>query len=128
MAFASEEIINVLNKIKYPYNVNILTQHQAALALENAMQTEVWVREILAEKHNMIEQLEKIRIVQKIFRSDANFVLVRVENAKKTYLALIKKGIVVRNRSNVALCGECLRITVGTPAENEKLIKELKKM
>ena len=128
MAFGSVEVIDVLNKIKYPYNVNILTQHQAMLALDNAMQTEVWIREILAEKEILIKQLEEIRVVQQIFRSDANFVLVRVENAKTVYQGLTKRGIVVRNRSNITLCGECLRITVGTSAENNKLIKELRKL
>ena len=128
MAFGSVEVIDVLNKIKYPYNVNILTQHQAMLALDNAMQTEVWIREIIAEKAILIKQLEEIRVVQQIFRSDANFVLVRVENAKTVYQGLTKRGIVVRNRSNITLCGECLRITVGTSAENNKLIKELRKL
>ena len=128
MAFGSVEVIDVLNKIKYPYNVNILTQHQAMLALDNAMQTEVWIREILAEKAILIKQLEEIRVVQQIFHSDANFVLVRVENAKTVYQGLTKRGIVVRNRDNITLCGECLRITVGTSAENNKLIKELRKL
>ena len=128
MAFGSTEIIDILNKIKYPYNVNILTQHQAMLALDNAMQTEVWVQKILAEKRNLIEQLKTVRVVKQIFRSDANFVLVRVENAKAVYLDLIKREIVVRNRSNINLCGECLRITVGTSVENETLIKEMRKL
>jgi histidinol-phosphate aminotransferase len=128
MAFGSVEVIDVLNKIKYPYNVNILTQHQAMLALDNAMQTEVWIREILAEKEILIKQLEEIRVVQQIYRSDANFVLVRVENAKTVYQGLTKRGIVVRNRGNITLCDECLRITVGTSAENNKLIKELRKL
>jgi histidinol-phosphate aminotransferase len=128
MAFGSKEIIDVLNKIKYPYNVNILTQRQAMFALDNAMQTKEWIRKIIDEKKNLAEQLQSVQTVQQIYRSDANFILVRVKNAKSVYAGLIRRGIVVRNRSNIALCGDCLRITVGSAAENSTLIKELRKL
>lgn len=126
MCYASEAIINILNKIKYPYNVNIKTQELAMEALENAYRKDIWVEEILKERNNLIKTLRGLKIVEKIFSSDANFVLVRVKDAPATYHYLIDNRIIVRDRSKVNLCYNCIRITVGTPEENKRLIEALK--
>ena len=125
MCFASEEIIHVLNKIKYPYNVNVRTQELAVDALENTYRKDIWVDEILKEKDILKRDLAQVRIVDKIFPSDANFLLVRVKDAQSTYQYLMDKRIIVRDRSKVNLCYNCLRITVGTPEENKRLIEAL---
>ncbi len=125
MAFASTEIIAVLNKIKYPYNVNILTQQHAFKALNNAEQVKKWVEILLDERAVLISKLKELSIVQHIYPTDANFVLVRVTDANSIYQSLVNKGIIVRNRNNVSLCNGCLRITVGTPEENKILLEEL---
>ncbi|MFZ6010916.1 MAG: histidinol-phosphate transaminase [Bacteroidota bacterium] len=127
MAFASEEIIQILNKIKYPYNINIRTQELALQALENVEQKNNWVTEILAQRSKLTESLRSLKIVEQLFPSDANFVLARVKQAHATYQYLMEQKIIVRDRSKVALCDNCLRITVGTPNENEKIIQALKK-
>ncbi len=128
MAFASTEIIAVLNKIKYPYNVNILTQKQALAALKNADQVRSWVNILLAERDTLIEKLKELSIVQHIYPTDANFVLVKVPDANTVYQFLVEKSIIIRNRNTVSLCMGCVRITVGTPQENKILIEELKKL
>lgn len=128
MCFASEEIVNILNKIKYPYNVNIRTQELALDALENAYRKDIWVEEILRERDILIKELGKLKIVDKIFPTDANFVLVRVKDAQSTYQYLMQGGIIVRDRSKVNLCYNSLRITVGTPEENKRLIEALKQL
>lgn len=125
MAFASEEIISILNKIKYPYNINIQTQELALKALENKAQKDKWVEEILQQRDLLVKSLSTLKIVQKIFPSDANFVLVKVNDAVQTYQYLLNKGIITRDRSKVSLCENCLRITIGTPEENKKLLKAL---
>lgn len=125
MAFANEEIINILNKIKYPYNVNTLTQEYAIKALNNIDQKESMVKTIVEERENLQVELNLIDGVELIYPSDANFLLVKIQNATKIYRELILKGVVVRNRSNVALCDDCLRITVGTRDENKRLIEQL---
>ena len=127
MAFASTEIIAVLNKIKYPYNINILTQKQALSALKNDAQVKQWVKTLLAERAVLVEALQKLPIVQHIYPTDANFVLVRVDDANALYHYLVDKSIIVRNRNTVSLCLGCVRITVGTPEENKILLEELKK-
>lgn len=127
MAFASTEIIAVLNKIKYPYNINILTQKQALLALKNDAQVKQWVKTLLAERTVLVEALQQLPIVQHIYPTDANFVLVRVDDANALYHYLVDKSIIVRNRNTVSLCLGCVRITVGTPEENRILLEELKK-
>ena len=127
MAFASEEIICVLNKIKYPYNVNILTQKQALELLNNAARTKQWVETLLNERIILMDEMKKLPLVEHIYPTDANFILVKVPNANAVYKNLTDKGIIVRNRNNVSLCLNCLRITVGTPEENRTLLKELKK-
>lgn len=128
MAFASEAIIALFNKVKYPYNVNILTQKQAINILGDKSEVSLWIKTILDERGKMQKELQGLKIVEKIYPTDANFILVKVTDANKTYESLVKKGIIVRNRNTVILCDNCLRITIGTPEENETLIKELKKV
>jgi histidinol-phosphate aminotransferase len=125
MAYASESIINILNKIKYPYNINIQTQELVLNALDNVDQKNKWVKEILTEREMLSTKLNGLAIVNRVFPSDANFILVRVEAAEKVYDYLMNLKIIVRDRSKVKLCDDCLRITVGTPKENEVLIKAL---
>jgi len=116
----------VLNKIKYPYNINILTQKQALLALKNVDQVKEWVKTLLDERTVLIKGLKKISLIQQIYPTDANFVLVKVPDANLLYYHLVNKSIIVRNRNTVSLCNGCLRITVGTPKENRILLEELK--
>jgi len=125
MAFASVEIIAVLNKIKYPYNINILTQKQALQTIQDAGQVKKWVEILLAERTVLVNALQKLPIVEHIYPTDANFVLVKVSDANAIYNYLVNKSIIVRNRNTVSLCMGCLRITVGTPEENRILINEL---
>ena len=127
MAFASTEIIGILNKIKYPYNVNILTQKQALTALKNADQTKAWVKTLLDERTILVNNLQKLPLIQHIYPTDANFILVKVPDANAVYHYLVDKSIIVRNRNTVSLCMGCLRITVGTPEENQILLEELKR-
>ena len=128
MAFASIEIIAVLNKIKYPYNINILTQKHAINALKSPDLVKEWVKILLAERNVLISSLKKLPMVVHVYPTDANFVLVKVSNANATYHQLVDKSIIVRNRNSVTLCNDCLRITVGTPEENKILLEELKKL
>lgn len=125
MCFASAEIIAVLNKIKPPYNISLVTQQIALEELHFEVRKNRWVSELVAERDKLKEALTKIKSVQKVFPSDANFLLVKVANARNIYEALVKKGIIVRDRSNVILCNDCLRITIGTSNENQALLKEL---
>jgi histidinol-phosphate aminotransferase len=126
--YASTEIIHILNKIKYPYNVNIHTQELALDALENEYRKDIWIDEILTERDKLIKSLKGLKVVEKVFNSDSNFMLVRVKDAPMTYHYLMENKIIVRDRSRVALCYNCLRITVGTPEENEKLVAALKQL
>lgn len=128
MAFASAEIISILNKIKYPYNVNIQTQQLALEAIENVYKKDIWVEEILKNRSQLVKDLRALKIVEKIYPSDANFVLVRVNDAPGTYRYLTEQGIIVRDRSRVILCYNCIRITVGTAEENKTLIEALKQL
>lgn len=128
MCFASEEIIKILNKIKYPYNVNVRTQDLVLDAMDNAYKKDIWVDEILTQRDKLMKSLRALKIVDKVFPSDANFVLARVKDAPATYQYLMDNGIIVRDRSRVTLCYNCIRITVGTPLENEKLIQALKEL
>ncbi len=125
MAFASEEIIALYNKVKYPYNVNELTQQEAMrqIALRQNLQT--WIGTIKTERNNMIHAFAGLPVTEQVYPSDANFFLAKVHNATKVYHYLVDKGIIVRNRSSVVLCGDCLRITVGTIDENAKLLATL---
>ncbi|MED9995327.1 MAG: histidinol-phosphate transaminase [Paludibacteraceae bacterium] len=128
MAFAHEEIIAFFNKVKYPYNLNLLTQEAVLKQVENVEQKNKWVETLLKERIGMINQLQALPMVKHIYPTDANFVLVKVEDANKTYQYLVNKGIIVRNRNSVTLCQGCLRITVGTPAENQELLTALQQM
>lgn len=125
MAFANEPIIEVMNKIKPPYNINQASQELALKALDEVEQVNEMIREIVLQREQLKTGLDKLSIVQHIYRSDANFLLVRVTDAKMIYNKLLEKGIVVRDRSNVILCEGCLRITVGTETENKALLAEL---
>jgi len=126
MAFAHEEIIAILNMIKPPYNINGATQELILKSLNNLPEMKKMLKEINKEKKYLESMLQEVNLVQKIFPSDANFFLVKVDNAHEVYLALIDKKVIVRDRSNVELCEDCLRITVGTHQENETLLRELK--
>lgn len=126
MAFASEEIIDVLNKVKPPYNINQASQELALQALEEVGQVNDMIREIVEQRDKLTIQLQELSLVLRIYPSDANFLLVKVTEPKSIYNFLLSKGIVVRDRSRVELCEGCLRITIGTPAENEQLISALK--
>ena len=128
IAMASEEIIGYFNKVKYPYNVNILTQQQALEILKNKDLVTDWINLILAERSKMMEALEALPDCQKVYPSDANFVLAKINNATVLYNALVDRGIIVRNRSKVRLCNDCLRITIGTPSENEALLSALREI
>lgn len=126
MAFASEEIIEVFNKIKPPYNVNQATQVLALEALDKVYMVNNWIRDTVKERGILSNILEELPFVDRVFPSDANFILVKTEDANAIYNYLTSKGIVVRNRSKVELCEGCLRITIGTPEENQQLVSVLK--
>ena len=126
MAFASKEIIALFNKVKYPYNINLLTQQYALYLLGRIGEITDEVAQIIACRHVLADELKQLRCVQRVYRSDANFLLVRVGDADRLYDYLLAHGIVVRNRNRVPGCSGCLRLTVGTPEENELLIKTLK--
>ncbi|MDL2212767.1 histidinol-phosphate transaminase [Bacteroides sp. OttesenSCG-928-J23] len=126
MAFASQDIINILNKIKYPYNVNLLTQKQGLEMLHKYYEIERWVKMLIEERSSFMKAFAKLKCVEKVFPSDANFFLARVTDAVEIYNYLVGQGIIVRNRHNIALCGNCLRITVGTRVENNQLVETLK--
>jgi histidinol-phosphate aminotransferase len=128
MAFANEAIIQVLNKIKYPYNINILTQRQALKMLDDETAVNNWVTEILEQRSWLLSALMTVPYVRHIYPSDANFVLVKVDNANAVYHFLVDNSIIVRNRNTVSLCAGCIRITVGTPEENNTLIETMKKL
>ncbi|MDR1371944.1 MAG: histidinol-phosphate transaminase [Dysgonamonadaceae bacterium] len=127
LAFAREEIIVLFNKVKYPYNISSLTQNAVSEQLSKGdEQKNCWVEQILAERRPLIDMLRQMKIVKEIYHSDANFILIKVVDANKIYEYLTQKGIIVRNRSRVSLCDDCLRITVGTPDENHALVEALK--
>ncbi len=125
MAFASEEIIEVFNKVKPPYNINQATQTLALEALQNVELINEWIKVTVSEREKLISALASQPFVIKIYPSDANFILVKTTNAVGIYNFLVRKGIIVRDRSKVELCEGSLRITVGTPDENETLINSL---
>ncbi|WP_198673980.1 histidinol-phosphate transaminase [Chitinophaga alhagiae] len=126
MAFASEDIINVFNKVKPPYNINQASQELALEALNNINQVNAWIKETVQERGKLEEALPLLPIVEKVYPSDANFLLVKTKDANGIYGQLVEQGIIVRNRSKVELCAGCLRITVGTPEENIELLNALK--
>lgn len=126
MAFASSDIIGILNKIKYPYNINRLTQEEAIRMMEQHYQVKQWVKSLLEERGRMIEEFKKLKCCCYVYPTDANFFLAKVSDAKKIYDYLVDNGIIVRNRTNVTLCHNCLRITIGTRPENDALLEALK--
>ena len=126
MAFASKEIIDILNKIKYPYNVNLLTQQQAMNMLKDYSQVESWVKTLIEERAYLEKEFVALACTEKIYPSDANFFLAKVSDAKAIYNYLVAKGIIVRNRTSITLCKDCLRVTVGTRGENNQLLETLK--
>jgi histidinol-phosphate aminotransferase len=126
MAFASEEIIEILSKIKYPYNVNQLTQIEALKMLQRYYEVEGWVKTLKAARESLMDMFRQLDVVEIVYPSDANFFLTKVTDAGRIYDYLVDKGIIIRNRSSVKLCDQCLRITVGTPHENNALVEALK--
>ena len=126
MAFASKEIIGLFNKIKYPYNVNLLTQNEAIALLKQPSTIAGWVDVLLKERSRLMDAFLSLPCCVHIYPTDANFFLAKVTDAKRIYDYLVSKGIIVRNRTKVALCGNCLRITIGTPEENDVLLDALK--
>ena len=128
MAFASPEIIAIFNKIKYPYNVNILTQQEAIKMLQHPEQIKVWVNTLLEERARVMEEFVKLPCCIRVFPTDANFFLAKVYEATQLYNYLVSEGIIVRNRTNVTLCKDCLRITIGTKEENDALLEALGKV
>lgn len=128
MAFASTEIIDLYNKVKYPYNINELTQKQALQRLSDTHAVEQWVKILLLERDRMMLAFSELRICQQVYPSDANFFLAKVDDAQQTYDYLVDRGIIVRNRTRVKLCQNCLRITIGTKDENNELLGALRSM
>lgn len=126
MAFASEEIIALFNKVKYPYNVNMLAQERARALLADMYKVELWVKEVRRERMHMIPCLKELPIVKHVYPSSANFLLVKVVDADTIYNYLVDKGVIVRNRNKVALCQNALRITIGSKEENNELLGALR--
>ena len=126
MAFASKEIIAIYNKVKYPYNVNLLTQQQAMEMLKDPFEVDKTVKIILQERNRLMQAFRELPLCEQIYPTDANFFLARVTDAKRIYDYLVDKGIIVRNRSRIQLCQNCLRITIGTRTENNELLSALR--
>lgn len=126
MCFANEEIIAILNKIKPPYNVNVLTQNIAIDLLNSYNGT--YKKEVIEQRNLLSNEIRKLTFVEKVYPSDANFILVKTKDANYIYKTLLDKNIIVRNRTKEVLCENCIRITIGTPHENEKLINALKEI
>lgn len=126
--YANPEIIAVLDKIKPPYNINELSQKKALERIQKHNQVKLEIDSILKERRKLSKSLEELYFIKKVFPSDANFLLLKVDDAEKRYEELIQKGIVIRNRSNQKNCENCLRITIGTEKENQKLIKILQSL
>jgi len=125
MAFASEAIIGIMNRIKPPYNINEAAQQLASQALEEVEQVNEMIRILVAEREKLAASLEQHPLVRHVYPSDANFLLVQVDGGRNVYEYLLTQGIVVRDRSTTPGCADCIRITVGTPLENELLLKAL---
>jgi len=125
MAFAGQPIISYLNKVKYPYNINIATQKLAADALKNIETVNEWIKTTVQQREWLKDQLSKLSFTETAYPSEANFILVKMNEARQIFEYLNTKGIIVRDRSKVILCDDCLRITVGTPEENQQLLKAL---
>ena len=126
MAFASKEIVDLFNKVKYPYNINLLTQQQALEILRNKVEVEKWVTLVLQERGRLIKAFTDLPICVGVYPTDANFFLAKMTDAQAIYDYLVGKGIIVRNRTRVTLCQDCLRITIGTKSENAELLSALR--
>ncbi len=126
VAFAQSEIIALFNKVKYPYNINLLTQQYALELLRNSEKLQRWTNDVKREREIVVPALKEVRCVVKVYPTDANFVLVKVTDAVRIYNYLVDRGIVVRNRNNVQLCGNCLRITIGSKEENNEVLGALR--
>ncbi len=126
MAFAQKAIVDVFNKVKYPYNVNMLTQKQALEALKDPFEVDKWVKIILLERSRMIEAFNLLPSCKKVYPTDANFFLALFDDAQAVYDYLKEKGIIVRNRTRITLCEDCLRITIGSKSENNELLAALR--
>ena len=127
MAFASPDIIGIFSKIKYPYNINLLTQQEALRMMQRHYEVQRWISTLLEERARLMQAFTQLPCCKKVFPTDANFFLTRVSNAKAIYDYLVDQGIIVRNRSNITRCEDCLRITVGTRPENDALLEALRK-
>jgi len=127
MLFAHPDLVKLLSGIKYPYNLNALSLKEAMDALKRLDKAKLWVNTILEERDRLAAALEALDLVQEVFPSDANFLLIKVEDPKGVYQFLMEKGIIVRDRSSVPRCEGCLRITIGSPEENRQLIETLEK-
>lgn len=125
IACAHPEVIAILNKIKYPYNVNLLTQREALHMLQQPLQVRQWVEVLLKERERLMEAFAELPCCLQVYPTDANFFLARVTDANGIYARLVEQGIIVRNRSHITLCDNCLRITVGTSEENDVLLEAL---
>ncbi len=125
MAFASPAIIELFNKVKYPYNINLLTQQFVSERLDHIDDMKAQVKEILAERSRMAEELQKLDCVETVYPSEANFLLVKVDDANARYKKLVESGVIVRNRTTVQLCEGCLRITIGSQTENNQLLANI---
>ncbi len=128
MAFASEQIITYFNKVKYPYNISLLTQQYVSERIDHREEKELWQKQILNERTRLQKELAKLPCVIKTYHSDANFILTRTTDANGIYKSLVQEGIIVRLRDTVTLCDGCLRITVGTRKENDILLEALSRM
>ena len=126
MAFAQPEVIAIFNKVKYPYNINLLTQNQAMARLADTTAVDKWVNILLQERTKLTASFALLPFCQKVFPTDANFFLAKVDDAQSIYDYLVSKGIIVRNRTRVTLCENCLRITIGTKEENNELLGALR--
>ncbi len=126
MAFAQPEVIAIFNKVKYPYNINLLTQNQAMARLADTTAVDKWVNILLQERTKLTAAFAQLPFCLKVYPTDANFFLAKVDDAQAIYDYLVSKGIIVRNRTRVTLCENCLRVTIGTKEENNELIGALR--
>ncbi|WP_461790396.1 histidinol-phosphate transaminase [Pedobacter sp.] len=128
MAFSSTHVIDILNKVKPPYNINQATQDLALAALQNIEQVNEWIKVTVSERDRLGNALGRMEAVRKVYPSDANFILAQIDNAHDLYNQLVDQGIIVRDRSKVVLCDDCLRITVGTIDENNHLLTAIEQL
>ncbi|MCR5130545.1 MAG: histidinol-phosphate transaminase [Prevotella sp.] len=128
MAFAHREVIDIFNKVKYPYNVNLLTQQHAKEAISNVYDVEKWVKLLLQERTVVMKAFTELPCCKEVYPTDANFFLARMTDAQAIYDYLVNEGIIVRNRTRIQLCQNCLRVTIGTKNENTALIAALRKL